>query len=457
METRSFYSTPSKVTEKTGDPLAALLLEVRQILARVNLKPEVLKAIEKAFSRRQSSLLSTTLNLWYRKYELEAHERSRTERRLTLTIEANKILSAQVARTSLLLTPSGLRENNTSIEDGSLRFQTAVRGDQETPRKVLVTQKTEPIIKDCDSEKNGFEFQPYSSVDIGPCLDSEKACPLCSKQLHAVYQELEQKTQKIAELNSTIHKMTQKGQILISQAKMLTSENSRLEQLNQDLQDTMRHLEQHLTKSIGENNLARKNHLAVIDEKHRENSQLSSRIKELEGLLERYSQRDKLDHYLAQHQKNSPGRTGVLGSSGNSSVLVQKLLDENTHLHQGNGELRRPLIALKKEICDLSFSYRKPDSPSSELFLEELSKIHLAKADAKMSADDETIQKFLQVCDSPDKAQDVNQTKVTNKPQTQSPGERPQPGSTPKKANAGRPAKRNAGVNSRPPCECRLM
>src|SRR5205823_2562715 len=135
--------------------------------------------------------------------------------------------------------------------------------------------------------------------------------------------------EKIKELNSLIHKMTHKGQILISQAKMFTAENSRLEQLNQELQDTLRHLEQHLAKTIGENNLARKNYLKIIKEMRNENQNLVTQISQLEGLIKQYSQKQKFDQMLAQNSKITPGDKN-LRNIENSSLLVQKLLDENS-------------------------------------------------------------------------------------------------------------------------------
>ena len=441
-------------SEQDSNPLSLLLMEINQILKRYEKKKDIYKAVEAAFKRKEATVLSTTMNLWYKKYELEFEERSRTERRLTQTLEANKILSAQVVRASMPYINSTNREINTSLDVLS-RCQSNIT---ETPRKLLVSQKTEPMIDDPSSDKKNFLFQQFSSMEIVRDSDSVRTCPLCSQQLHSVYQDLEQKTQKIVEMKELIARMTHKGQILVSQAKMYTSENSRLEKLNHELQETMKLLEHHLTKTIGDNNKLRKSYLAIIDETRAENQALIEKVRHLEEAVKNNSQRHKLDQYLA-HQSQKTEKREAAGHIENSSILVQRLLEENTEFHICNNELRQSLVAAKRELFEMSFSDRKlPETPTSGFFLDEVSNIHGNKLDPKMSTDDETIQKLLQGCIPSSPEDEANRTKVFKKSGT--PRDKKASNSNVKfKTSASEKTlkSKNSAVQTRPSCECRLI
>lgn len=250
--------------------------------------------------------------------------------------------------------------------------------------------------------------------------------------------------------------MTQKGQILISQAKMLTSENTRLEQINLELQDTLRHLEQHLTKTINENNSARKNYLSIIDGLRSEIKSSELKIKELQGLVKQHSERQKVNNFLAYNSKASA--KDKPREIEDSSLLVERLLEENASLHQGNDDLRNSLAAVKKELLELSFSDKKlPETPKSDYFLEEFSKIHIGKLNGRISVEDETIQKLLLECRSPEKDIETDKTRVIKKHANKDNKEKAKSPSKIDSRSNLTPKSPNPQIQQRPNCECRLI
>lgn len=379
-------------SQQGENPLSELLIEVSQILKNFDKKKDIFTAIEVAFKKKQGTLLSTTKNLWYKKYEIEANERTRTERRLTQTLEANKILSAHVARTSSPRRSIVPKENNTSLEE----YSPSNSNQTNTPQK-LFSQEAETNFE-YHAQENDERLQRFSSMEMIQDCSSEKNCPLCQQQLHTVYLDLEQKAEKIAELNGLISKMTHKGQILISQASSLTAENSRLDKLNRDLQETVRMLEQHMAKMVGEHTNSRKSYLAIIEEKRAENLELARRTLQLEELVKEYGKNQVLDS--AKTKKAS--KKGKNENLESSSILVQRLLKEGEIAQKKKmNKQTSPVNEIKEPSRPIILDKILPDPTKSGIFQEDFSKIQGVKLDYRSSADDDTIQKLIQGCVTP--------------------------------------------------------
>lgn len=349
--------------ERNKGPLGELLEEVVSVIEKSDSKKKVKKEIQMLFKKKEPSILSTTLSLWYKKYEKESHEKSKTQILLDKTIEVNKILAAQVTRgSSQNLTPTN-GGNNTSIEG----FSRYISNSEEHPPR-LIKSRTSPVLE-LDSKQ-----ERCASVELTE--EDSRQCPLCSKKLHAVYSELEEKKEKIQTLNEMIQKMTHRGQIMISQSNLYVAENSRLESHNQDLQEMIKVLEKLIAKLSSESQCNIKRFLATIEEQRLE----IERLKELllrspvalnSGKIPK-PKNSKLSHQ--EKETEPPFKTERI-----SSIPMKRLAakdgrpDQNT---PGFNIVKQPSADQQMNISFFSEGEKKLSAiPSSGLFSDELSKI----------------------------------------------------------------------------------
>jgi hypothetical protein len=434
-----------------NNPFCSLLQDIAKALDKFDSKKKILKEIESIFKKKESTIMTSTMNIWYKKYEKEADERFRAQKQLNMTMEANRILTAQVTRNSCspLIAPT-LREQNTSIEEFS-RW----RSNSKCTTPLLIKMRTEPDLF------REFRLEKFASVAITD--EDPKNCPLCSKNLHEVYRDLEEKDEKIMQLGDLIKNMTSKGQSLIAQSSLNASENCRLETINKDLQETIKVLENLITKISASKHEKERDMLSQIDHKSSEIEILNKKILTLENVLKH--QHATSGTFTQDSNKGQKMLTNLDKSDNkrneeeNSSMLVKRLLEENYSLHQDVIQMRRSLLDSKKEYFILSGEKKYQETPTSGLFTEELSKIHrqFGRTDSKSLADEDTIQKLLLGNTSRHKDEskaienmDKNQTKNIKLKKAAN--------SKQKEKSKKREPKFNAEVQGRGQCEaCRLI
>lgn len=437
--------------EHESNPVNDLLLEINHILKKLDRKKDIFLAIENAFRKKEGILLSTTMNLWYKKYDIEVTERTKTERKLSQTLEANKILCAEVARTSSPQRSPSNKDLSTSFGQHSA-FKSNL---EESPRQL--SSKVSPSEVDLTFNKTEdlVVFHPFSSMEIAQDSDSLKSCPLCSQHLHSVYLDLEQKSEQIAELDQLIAKMTHKGQILISQASMFTAENGRLEKLNKDLQEAVRALESHLANSITENNIVTKNYLAIIEEKRLESITQNQKISQMEEVIRDLSEKIKLN----AKESRLPMKPQVQDQRKDDSLAtVKQMHNQNNNRGVKNNKINKPLIEKSKKGGTEMFILDKiyPDRPKSGIFLEEFSKIYVGKQDFKGSTDDEIIHKLIEGCITPKHLEDDERTTAERKA-TSTPEDSRRKAKESKGLGDYAFTNQNARLQGRRPCDCSLI
>ena len=356
----------SQLDLQDSNPFTELMHEVLQVLDASKCKNRMAKYIVAIFKKKQASIMSTTLSMWYKKYEMEALDKSRTQKELNRTVEANRILSAEVARfSSPVLTPTN-KYDNTSM-DGISRF-IADSGDK---RQFLIKTKTVDTILE-----NELTLERFPSAEL--TIEGAKNCPLCRKGLHEVHGELEQKNQEIMRLRDLVRKMTHKGQILVSESNMYFAENARLESINNDLQETIRVLHELSLKLSEERNSATNKYLSTLKEKSLEIEGLNIQVLNFQRLLNSLS--IKSNHQNASFQKNpdtipssNKARYEIEESSSNS---MNRLIEEFKDPMYDIASFRKSLDISRKENFFLSgVDEIQLETPTSGLFVDEVSKI----------------------------------------------------------------------------------
>lgn len=313
-------SKPSIKTtnEENINPYSLLLQDINSILRAHDNKKDIFEAIQGAFKKRQPAILTTTSNIWYRKYEQEAEEKNKLEARLAKLKLMNTILSERMSMDASVNSrvaeeipgdksifaelPSKPLVNDTDFENEPIKEfriasspalgEYAPKTDRNssnisTPLKIQIRADHDPV-----PVTYALDSPIRKASDISsPGVQDPKTCPLCKNKLHSVFQDLEDKSKQITDLTETIAQMNQKGQLILNQNAQLTAENSRVEKCNKDLQDTLRIMEKQLIQIMQENTESRKTYMLLIEQKGSEVSSLQMKIETLELRLSSYQQK----------------------------------------------------------------------------------------------------------------------------------------------------------------------
>ena len=390
-------ATRPKEDEQTN-PYSLLLQDINTALKTHDNKKAIFEAIQAAFKKRQPAILTTTSNIWYRKYEQEADERTKLENKLQKLKQANMILSEKISLEGSLNSRGNPLDK---IEDKSLLAELPGRPQQiEQDRPVMQWASS-----DIDLVPDRFHSNTVHSVGTSPtkfqlkdqvyyqgggtyALDSPvskasgrtspnsidpRSCPLCKQQLHTVFQDLEDKSSKIITLEELISQMNQKGQTLISQNSHLSAENVRVEKCNKDLQDTLRIMEKQLIRIMQDQTEARNTYMQLIEQKGSEINTLNLKIEMLELRLKMDARQTVGQQSSTQvgtvMERRTSGQTADIqkgrndappipstpvkvvqhkpANSEDSSVLLKRLLEENQSLASDNVVLRHSLLSMK--------------------------------------------------------------------------------------------------------------
>ena len=411
-----FTTSPILSPSDNGkNPLSDLLLDVNLAMKKTDNKKDLFEQIQSAFRIRQPGILSSTMSIWHKKYEIESEERMKLESKVAKLTQANKTLSSRIAGLQQKISNAGISPSsgNTTTQE---KIELSNLDDESSQSASMLAQAATLGGLDLPGTANNLptqisELQTFQNNEM--IVDDEdcKACPNCKVKLESLQSELEEKRSRIKSLSEGISKLNQKSQIMANQNNMITSENSRLEKLNQELQDTLRYMEQHMTKMVQEQNDARKNYLNIIEEKRQEIELLNMRTKELESKAKQQNLQHARDMNLQmkqqQQQANNSGtkkkvnnnNSGSEVSAESSSMLVKRLLEENKSVDEQGNILRKSVLspttplANGKSPSTFSINMRPAHEqvPGSVCFNDDISKIMPPRNVGRMSAGDETL------------------------------------------------------------------
>ena len=373
------------VTEKNSpsmnsaviNPLSDLLADIGTVLKNFDNKKDIFNGIQAAVKKRTPAILSSTQNLWFKKYEQEVESKLRTEEKLNKTLEANRILSTKLnERPSLSFTATGQKSSDSSM--------TPVHDNQSNENTPKGAYRTRPIAS-FNILDNQILHNFSSSEEVKDNPDP-KECPLCRQSLHEVFEELREYKLKLDCLNDTIARMNLKGQSMVSQNTFLTAENTRLERMYKDMQETVKVLESHVAKVVSEFNDTKKKYLKNIDDKRIEIEMLVERIREFENREKRAGENN--DGYSCADGKSDYPQE--LCPEKPSSSFIKRLLEENKNLQYEVYNLHKTLMELKTAHKGSRNSNICNDPPASMCFEEDISKI-AKKDDLLSAAGDDTV------------------------------------------------------------------
>src|SRR3990167_4539752 len=153
-------ATRPKEDEQTN-PYSLLLQDINTALKTHDNKKAIFEAIQAAFKKRQPAILTTTSNIWYRKYEQEADERTKLENKLQKLKQANMILSEKISLEGSLNSRGNPLDK---IEDKSLLAELPGRPQQiEQDRPVMQWASS-----DIDLVPDRFHSNTVHSVGTSP-------------------------------------------------------------------------------------------------------------------------------------------------------------------------------------------------------------------------------------------------------------------------------------------------
>ncbi len=308
--------------DQSSNPLDRLLQDVvSTVQTHQNHKPLTDKIVQ-VFKKYQPMVMSTTANLWYKKYELESEERRKLQKQLERAQETNRVLSHKMLVNQRL----SLSDNSTAARMEAPRVNTlesdlvssdeAIRSPPKKSEDMADGRQFTPFLAASDSK----QFR-LSIDDNSLNRDELKSCSICLKSLHPVYDELEEKNNRIKILNDVILRMNSKGQYLMSQSNLRTAENSRLEKINKELQDTVKLMEQHMAKIIQDSQSVRSKLQSSIEEQRRDIELLHLRIIQLED--EAKLLKDELTR-SKKSQSHTKGRDESFTTVRESSSIIVK-------------------------------------------------------------------------------------------------------------------------------------
>lgn len=342
--------------EQSNNPLDRLLQDVLSIVQTHEARKPAADKILKTFKKFQPAVMSTTANLWFKKYELESEERRKMQKQLERALETNRILSQKIfanQRLSLSDNPNPTQLQMIAQDSDPLSSDEAIMSPTKKTADLFEGRQFVPFPSTSDSKQDRLSIDGNS-----PGREELKSCSICFKSLHPVYDELEEKNNRIKILNDVILRMNSKGQSLMSQSNMSLAENSRLERINKELQDTVKLMEQHMTKIIHDNQTDRAKLQNTIEEKRREIEQLHLRMVHLE------EEAKQLKEELTRSKKSQSHTRGRDGSfitvRESSSIIMKKDFKENQSLQTEpkqvarDGETARPQtrIILPLPLCE---------------------------------------------------------------------------------------------------------
>ena len=141
---------------------------------------------------------------------------------------------------------------------------------------------------------------------------------------------IEEIIRKYALMEEDFGILSSKNQILISQNQMGMAENERLEKMNKELNDTVKFMDDQISKIISDGQKTRKTYLELIEEKRKENE-------ELKLLVARYEDIEAKKRSENSSYKQLRPQTRILDGLENeqerSSMLLKRLLEENETLN----------------------------------------------------------------------------------------------------------------------------
>ena len=278
------------------NPLIELLSDVEAVLQGLQNKEALLDSISKHFKKRQRAVFRSTCSMWFRKYEIEVESKKPLQRRLERTVSMNKILSRRLMETKKEARP---------IED------------------VAGLELDSPVSKNNLDDPAGYQL--YFACEQGPDCSPESiedwsvssigttTCPLCSRHLDDVYEQLKEKDQQIKSLSKVLSSMNCGGQMLISQNNMCKEEMNKLARYKSELTVKSSMLERELTKLRAETTESKRHYNSVIEQYRRENDELKINLSAYEA---------KLESYAREAMRSSQGRTDIFNFSTKKDACV---------------------------------------------------------------------------------------------------------------------------------------
>jgi hypothetical protein len=278
------------------NPLAELLSEIEAVLQASETREALLDEISRAFKKRQRSVFSSTWSLWFRKYEKEVESKHSLQRRLERTVAMNKILSKRLMDAKKEAGPAEDTAGLGAESPASRHHLDDATGDQSS----LALEQA----ADCPPEP----FDEHSVTSIGTTT-----CPLCSRHLDDVYEQLETKDRQVKSLSKQIATMNCGGQMLISQNNMCKEEMSRLVRYKTELTLKSSALEGQVCKLRAETTESKRHYIGIIEQYRRQNEELKINLSAVEA---------KLESCAREAMRSSQGRSDLFNFSSKRDACV---------------------------------------------------------------------------------------------------------------------------------------
>ena len=308
-ELRDILEEDEEVELDHKNPLVELLTDIEAVLQGSENKGALLDGISRSFKKRQGAVFSSTCSMWFRKYEKEVENKHSLQRRLERTVSMNKILSKRLMKTKREFGPN---EDVTGV------------GIWSPASKNNLDDLAEEQLSLADEQPGGY----YQDLNDEQSITSigTTTCPLCSRHLDDVYEQLEAKDRHIKSLSKQISSMNCGGQMLISQNNMCKEEMNKLSRYKNELTSKSSMLERELTKIRAEFTESKRDYIAVIEGFRRENEELKINLSALEA---------KLESCAREAMRSSQGRTDIFSFNSKRDVCVSchftEFADEQAH------------------------------------------------------------------------------------------------------------------------------
>ena len=252
-----------------SNPVVILLDEIIQSFTKFDCKRELYKHIKQLVKNSQSEIIGSSNYLWLKKYEIQEKEMIYIKTKLQKALNVNDILVDRI------------RGLNKGIESIGSKMSSTDRSIVLGQPEVLSNKGIDESL-DCQPNKtqslpNQLEQTPWE------LKSSNQSCPLCSRNLHDVYDLLEQKETNIQSLKTCIDELYKKGRVIASQANSSSEEVISLNRVCEELKGTISGLEQQTARNTEKTDVQIRHYITSIEKLRREKEELSEKIRELES------------------------------------------------------------------------------------------------------------------------------------------------------------------------------